>query len=95
MRLQLTGICAPTLFFFKTGEMTILLEEVSVILSIKRDPGSSEPKDACTTLFLNSVDFNWILRGIVQNEEEVNSITKNGEVNLELLWKNYKRFIGS
>lgn len=74
--------------------MLILLEVIS-LLNIRSDSGSTQSKSTRTTLLDNPVDLKWAICRIVKNDKNLDAVTRNGVVNLELLWGRYKHWVKS
>lgn len=74
-----------TNIFFKVCEMTILLEEVDALMKIKGTEGSARPGKSRTTLLESRGNLDIALRGILKNDADFDVVTKNDELNLELL----------
>lgn len=72
-------------FFFRVGEM-ILPEEVGPLLGIRTDPVTSHHGEYRIIFAEGPLNFKHALRGIFGSDDDYNEVTKDGELNLELLW---------
>lgn len=67
-----------------------MLEDVGPLLGFHGNPSTYQYEEYRTILVEGSLCFKHALRGILQNDSDYDEVTKDGELNLELLWAKCK-----
>lgn len=82
-------------FFFWIGEMTVLLEEVGSLLGICEDLRIGHNSGYYPSFIDGSLSFDHALQGILKTGANYEEVTKDGNLNLELLWMMSKHYLKS